>query len=549
MSTAQKLYEGIEIGRDGQVGLITYMRTDSVRVAGEAVAEAREYIQSAYGAPYLPPKAKTFKVKDAAQDAHEAIRPTAVSRSPRLIKEFLTADQFKLYQLIWNRFVASQMNPALLDQTTVDIDAANCLFRAQGAIMKFPGFTVLYTEGKDDNGDEKEFGKLLPEVRQGETLKLLSLNQEQKFTQPPFRFSEASLVRELEEKGIGRPSTYATIISTIQDREYVKLEKGKFFPTDLGFLVTDMLVKNFPLILDVAFTALLETQLDEIAEGKARRLDMLKGFYGPFLEELRKAGTGMRNVRKEEIPTDIVCEKCGSPMVIKWGKNGRFLACSNYPACKNTTNFSEEADGKIVPRKIAADDAAIDITCEKCGSPMVIKTGKNGRFLACSNYPSCKNTANFTEDADGKIVVDKAPTTDEVCPLCGKPLMAKRGRYGTFFGCSGYPDCRYILKTVTAAASAIQETDQVCEKCGRPMVMKKGRFGTFLACSGYPDCKNIVRTPRGEASQKAPVELTDTVCEKCGKPMSVKMGRYGKFLACTGYPACKNIQKYKEPEA
>jgi DNA topoisomerase-1 len=550
MSTAQKLYEGIEIGREGQVGLITYMRTDSVRVAAEAVTEAREYIQAAYGTSYLPAKAKTFKVKDAAQDAHEAIRPTAVSRSPKEMKEFLSPDQFKLYQLIWNRFVASQMNPALLDQTTVDIDAVNCVFRAQGAVMKFPGFTVLYTEGKDDNGSEdKELEKLLPEVNKGESLKLLDLKQEQKFTQPPPRFTEATLVRELEEKGIGRPSTYAAIISTIQERQYVNLEKAKFYPTELGVIVTELLVKNFPRILDVAFTASLETQLDEIAEGKMKRLDMLKSFYVPFVEELKKAGTGMRNLKREEIPTDIICEKCGSPMVIKFGKNGRFLACSNYPDCKNTTDFSEDADGKIVPQKANATEAGIDIICEKCGSPMLVKKGKNGRFLACSNYPVCKNTANFTEDAEGKIVPEKAPTTDEVCPLCGKPLAAKKGRYGTFFGCSGYPECKFILKTASRTATEIQKTDQVCEKCGRPMVVKSGRFGTFLGCSGYPECKNIVRATRGVAAEKAPPEITDTLCEICGKPMAVKKGRYGKFLACTGYPECKNIQKYKEREA
>ncbi|MCK9364277.1 MAG: type I DNA topoisomerase [Syntrophales bacterium] len=553
MSTAQKLYEGIELGRDGQVGLITYMRTDSVRVAAEAVSEARDYIKSVYGDPFLPAKAKAFKVKDAAQDAHEAIRPTAVSRSPKEIKEFLSPDQFKLYQLIWNRFVASQMNPALLDQTTVDIDAANCLFRAQGAIMKFPGFTLLYTEGKDDNGEDKEFGKLLSEVRKGETLKLLSLNEEQKFTQPPPRFSEATLVRELEEKGIGRPSTYAAIISTIQDREYVTLEKSKFFPTDLGVLVTELLVKNFPRILDVAFTASLETQLDQIAEGQTKRLEMLNSFYATFSDELKKASAGMRNVKREEIPTDIVCEKCGSPMVIKWGKNGKFLACSNYPTCKNTTNFTQDASGKIIPETIVATEIQAGISCEKCGSPMVVKMGRNGRFLACSNYPTCKNTANFTEDADGKIIPEKAPTTDETCPLCGKPLVAKKGRYGTFFGCSGYPECRFILKTTSRAipggeTEAGQETAQVCEKCGKPMVVKKGRFGTFLGCSGYPECKNIVRTSQGTAKEKAPLEITDVLCEKCGKPMAVRRGRYGKFLACTGYPECKNIQKYKEPE-
>ncbi len=502
MMTAQKLYEGIEIGASGQVGLITYMRTDSVRVASEALNEARHYIQSAYGQPYLPAKPAAFKVKEAAQDAHEAIRPTSVLRQPNDIKGYLSPDQFKLYQLIWNRFVASQMNPAVLEQTTVEINAANCVLRAQGSVMKFPGFTVLYTEAKEENHDEKEseasssqFARIIPEVRKGETVKLISVNPEQKFTQPPPRFSEASLVRELEENGIGRPSTYATIISTIQDREYVTLEKQKFIPTDLGFLVTDLLVKNFPRILDVAFTAQLETELDRIAEGKEKRLDVLNNFYAPFTEELKKAEAAMRNVKREEMPTDIVCEKCGSPMVIKWGRNGRFLACSNYPACKNTMNFTEDADGKIIPAK--------------------------------------------------------ETTTELVCPLCGKPLVVKQGRYGKFLGCSGYPECKYTAQTDSEArpekpAPEFQQTDQICEKCGRPMVLKQGRYGKFLACSGYPECKNIIKLPRKK--EAPPPEITGILCEKCGRPMAIRQGRYGKFLACTGYPECKNIKKYKEPD-
>ena len=346
------------------------MRTDSVRIAAEALGEAREYIQRNYDPAFLPPKARVFKVAGAAQDAHEAIRPSSLAHPPQAIKPFLTPDQFRLYQLIWNRFLACQMNPAVLDQTTVDIAAANCLFRAQGSVMKFPGFTILYTEGKEDNGDENGFGKLLPEVRQGETLKLLELKPEQKFTQPPPRFSEASLVRELEEKGIGRPSTYASILTTIQDREYVLLEKGKFIPTDLGILVTDLLVKNFPRILDVAFTAEMETELDRIEEGKTKRLDILNNFYLPFQEELRKAKANMTNVKREETPTDLVCEKCGKPMVIKWGKNGRFLACTNYPACKNTKNFKQDEKGEILP-----EDKATDIPCPLCGKPMTRPAG------------------------------------------------------------------------------------------------------------------------------------------------------------------------------
>jgi len=496
MSTAQRLYEGIELGAEGPVGLITYMRTDSVRIAAEALGEAREYIQRNYAPAFLPPKARVFKVAGAAQDAHEAIRPSSMAHPPQAIKPFLTPDQFRLYQLIWNRFLACQMNPAVLDQTTVDIAAANCLFRAQGSVMKFPGFTILYTEGKEDNSDENGFGKLLPEVRQGETLKLLELKPEQKFTQPPPRFSEASLIRELEEKGIGRPSTYATIMTTIQDREYVLLEKGKFIPTDLGILVTDLLVKNFPRILDVAFTAEMETELDRIEEGKTKRLDILNNFYLPFQEELRKAKANMTNIKREETPTDLVCEKCGKSMVIKWGKNGRFLACTNYPACKNTKNFKQDEKGEILP-----EDKTTDIPCPLCGKPMIARQGRFGKFLGCSGYPECKHTINLTPDG-----------TPVAAPAEGAPPAA------------------------------------VCEKCGKPMVLKRGRYGAFLGCSGYPECKNIVKTsPSGSpVAQAAPQEISDVLCDKCGKPTAVKMGRYGKFLGCTGYPECRNIMKYKK---
>ena len=499
MATAQRLYEGIELGPEGPVGLITYMRTDSVRIAAEALNDAREYIRSHYDGTFLPPKARVFKVAGVAQDAHEAIRPSSMAHPPQAIKQFLSPDQFRLYQLIWNRFLASQMNPALLDQTIVDIAAANCLFRAQGVVMRFPGFTVLYTEGKEDNGEENGLGKLLPEGREGEVLKLISLTPEQKFTQPPPRFSEASLVRELEENGIGRPSTYAAILSTIQEREYARLEKGKFIPTDLGILVTDLLVKNFPRILDVAFTASMETELDRIEEGKTKRLDTLNNFYLPFTEELRKAKANMRNIKREETPTDLLCEKCGKPMVIKWGKNGRFLACTNYPDCKNTKNFTQDEKGEIRPE-------------------------------------------------------ENRLTTDIPCPLCGKPMLARQGRFGKFLGCSGYPECKHTIDvapdgTQVAAPVEGKTSDTVCEKCGKPMVAKRGRYGTFLGCSGYPECKNIVKTrasgrPAGSASEQ---ELTDVLCDKCGKPMAVKPGRYGKFLGCTGYPGCRNIMKYKPP--
>lgn len=498
MSVAQRLYEGVELGKEGSVGLITYMRTDSVRISEQALAEVRDYIKTNYDGGYLPAKARFFKNTDGAQDAHEAIRPTSMAYKPQEIKALLPSDQFRLYQLIWNRFVACQMNPAVFDQTTIDVACGAYLLRAQGAIMKFPGFTAVYTEGKEENGngEDKDLGKLLPDLATGEALALISLNSEQKFTQPPPRFSEASLVRELEEKGIGRPSTYATILSTIQDREYAKLEKGKFFPTELGALVTELLVKNFPRILDPAFTASMETQLDMIEQGQRKRYDALNDFYIPFAEELKKATTGMRNVKSEETPTDVKCEKCGSPMVIKWGRNGNFIACSNYPTCKNTQNFTRADDGRIAP--VEPETMETEHNCDKCGKPMAVKRGKFGPFLGCSGYPECKNIVNVKKDENGAMTAAEKEVSDIACDKCGKPMAVKRGKFGPFLGCSGYPECQNIMNAKknsdgTVKPDAAEVADATCDKCGRPMVVKRGRFGRFLGCAGYPECKNIMK--------------------------------------------------------
>ena len=553
MTVAQRLYEGISLGNEGPVGLITYMRTDSVRIAQEALQEAREFIRQAYEPPYLPARPNFYKTANTAQDAHEAIRPSTMTYRPQDIQSFLGRDEFRLYQLIWNRFVASQMTPAVFDLTTIDIACGPYILRAQGSIMKFPGFTIVYTERKDDNGQEGDegIGKILPGVSLHETLDLQDLKAEQKFSQPPPRFTEASLVRELEEKGIGRPSTYATIMSTIQDREYVRLLEKKFHPTELGVIVTDLLVRNFPKVLDVAFTADMETKLDQIEQGQLLRLDTLKAFYDEFSQELSKAEGGMEKVKGEGIATDQICEKCGSPMVIKLGKNGEFLACSNYPACKNTRNFSRAGDGSIVQSE-PLPAAQTDIPCDKCGKPMVVKEGRYGPFLGCSGYPSCKHIVNIARNDDGTIRPVKEETTDAVCEKCGRPMMMKRGRYGPFLGCSGYPECRNIVnlkKTAdgTIQAETPQTTDAVCDKCGRPMVMKRGRFGPFLSCSGYPECRNIVNLKKNkEAPETEPPQLTDVACDKFGRPMAVKKGRYGPFLACTGYPDCKNIMKMKD---
>jgi len=397
--------------------------------------------------------------------------------------------------------VASQMNPAVFDQTTIDIAGANCTFRAQGQVLKFPGFTIVYTEGKDEKEEENGTDKLLPDVRENEKIKLIKLDTQQKFTQPPPRFSEASLVRELEENGIGRPSTYAAILSTIQDREYVRLEKGKFFPTELGKIVTELLVQSFPTILDMAFTADMENKLDAIESGANQRVRTLQDFYGLFSGELNKAKKGMRNVKREETPTDLVCEKCSSPMVIKWGKNGRFLCCSKYPDCKNTRNFTHDENGKVQHM----ETPTTEVKCNKCGKNMVVKEGRFGQFLACSGYPECKNTMNATVNENGDVVAQEAPHTDEVCELCGKPMAVKRGRYGQFLGCTGYPDCKNIKKLgkdgkVTQKAQEVL-SDEVCELCGKPMAVKRGRYGQFLGCTGYPECKNIKKIPRKKSDE------------------------------------------------
>jgi DNA topoisomerase-1 len=459
MMVAQKLYEGIELGKEGPVGLITYMRTDSVRVAGEALAEARTFIQDIYGKDFLPAKARVYATSEKAQDAHEAIRPSSLVYRPVEIKPYLSSDEFRLYQLIWNRFVASQMNPAVYDQTIVDIAAADCLFQVRGSVLKFAGFTILYTEGKDTE-DENGNGKTLPKLAEKEVLRLLELKPEQHFTQPPPRFTEAMLVRELEEKGIGRPSTYAAILSTIQDRNYVKLEQARIHPTDLGILVNELLVQNFAKILDVEFTAAMENQLDLIEEGKLNRIETLKEFYAPFEKDLKNAAKKMRNVKKEGEPTDEICVKCGAPMVIRWGRNGRFLACTKYPDCKNTQNLNGNGGGGS-----QAEAKPLDIACEKCGKPMVLKEGRFGKFLGCSGYPECRTTMPFS--------------TGIACPEegCKGSLAEKRTKKGkAFYGCSKYPECKYAIWDRPIA--------EECPQCGSKFLVEKynRKTGRMKAC-------------------------------------------------------------------
>lgn len=406
MAIAQKLYEGIELGEEGPVGLITYMRTDSVRISSHALDEARSYIKNRYGNDYVPPEPNVFKVKKSAQDAHEAIRPTFVEKNPEEVKNYLSKDELKLYDLIWKRFVSSQMSPAIYDQTTVDINVGRAVFGVTGSIIKFLGFTTLYIESKDEDENNKENAKeessILPELEEGEELKFLKFDPKQHFTQPSPRYSESSLVKELEEKGIGRPSTYAAILSTIQDRGYVINEKNRLKPTLLGGSVNDLLIEGFPEIMDVQFTAEMEDNLDRVEEGSIYWVDLLKGFYDGFSKRLDVAEDNLKSLKRDGLPTDIVCEKCGSNMIVKWGRRGEFLSCSQYPDCKNAKPFEYDEDGKIKIKEKVEPEVREDIECDKCGKPMAVRKSRYGKFLGCSGYPECRNIMRL--DKEGNVV-------------------------------------------------------------------------------------------------------------------------------------------------
>jgi DNA topoisomerase-1 len=411
MAIAQKLYEGIELGAEGPMGLITYMRTDSVRISDQALSESRKYIMDKYGNKYLPEKPSLYKVKKSAQDAHEAIRPTSFDFSPDKIKAHLAGDEFELYKLVWQRFLASQMTPIIYDQTSIEIKSEKVAFRTTGSIIKFEGFSKVYIEGKEEdeqNGEDDE--KKLPKLSKDQSLSLKDLKMEQHFTQPPPRFSESTLVRELEEKGIGRPSTYSSIISTIQDREYVKRDNRKLKPTVLGKSVNDMLIDGFPEILDVKFTADMEDKLDKVEQGRINWVELLKDFYKVFSQRLLQAEDKMRSLRRDGVPAGIDCNQCGSPMIIKWGKRGEFLSCSTYPECKNAKPFHYDEDGNIkVVEKVQPELS--DINCDKCGKPMVIRQSRYGKFYGCSGYPGCKNIKRMNKEKPSK---EKEPEDDSL---------------------------------------------------------------------------------------------------------------------------------------
>ncbi|MGQ0794443.1 MAG: type I DNA topoisomerase [Deltaproteobacteria bacterium] len=406
MSIAQKLYEGIELGKEGPVGLITYMRTDSVRVSDHAVAEARAYAAENYGPEFVPETPNVFKVKKSAQDAHEAIRPTFVAKTPDSLRHFLSDDEFELYKLVWQRFLSSQMSPAVYDQTTAEIEAGRGGFRSTGSTLKFAGFTAAYMEVKEEEEEarDREEDRRLPDLTDGMTLALLNLEGKQHFTQPPPRFTESSLVKELEEKGIGRPSTYAAILSTIQEREYVIREKTRLKPTLLGRSVSDLLVEGFPEIMDVKFTAEMEDGLDKVEEGNVNWVELLKGFYKDFSSRLEKADDSLKSLKRDGVPTEVKCDLCGAMMIIKWGKKGEFLSCSSYPECKNAKQFEYGDGGEIKIKERKEPEVRSDILCDLCARPMALRMSRYGKFLGCTGYPECKGIKRVKE-IDGRLEV------------------------------------------------------------------------------------------------------------------------------------------------
>ena len=469
---AQALFESVDIA-DGPVGLITYIRTDSVRVSDEAMDACRQYIGENYGAQYVPAKpirhelAETSKKKAAVkiQDAHEAIRPTDVNRTPESVKPYLKdKDHYRLYDLIWRRFVASQMTPAVSDVTTIWIGNGDLTYRISGAVPRFPGFkrVLLHQDVDEKSGDTQEM--TLPDVKKGDVLDCKKIEPKQMYTQPPKRYTEATFIKELKDRGIGRPSTLTATVNTILNREYVKKEADGYAPTELGVLVTDMLVESFPDILEIEYTKDMEDRLETIAAGDQSWRQTLAEFYEPFSKELERAHSQMRNIKAESEQTDIACEKCGNPMVVKWGKNGHFLACSNYPACKNTKDFERQPDGKIVAKEKVVEYRG---ECPECHRPMVIKNGRNGRFLACSGYPECKHT--------------EAIPLNVKCPKCKEgTIVIKHAKKGTkiFYGCNRYPECDFSTWN--------EPTNEMCPNCNQSCleIVRRGKAESLLC----PNC-------------------------------------------------------------
>jgi len=525
MSIAQKLYEGKELGPHGLVGLITYMRTDSVRISDDALTEVRQYIGTKFGADILPEKPNVYKVKKAAQaqEAHEAIRPTSTEFEPERIKDYLTKEEFNLYKMIWDRFVASQMKPALFDVTDVDIRNSNYTFRASGEVQKFAGYLAVFQDASDDDDEEKpENEKALPPMNEGDVLELLNLDTRQNFTQPPPRYTEATLVKALEENGIGRPSTYGQILTTIQTRDYTYKHEGKFFPTQLGELISKLLRQSFGDIIDETYTARLEEELDEVEDGKIEWKELMREFSAKFTTDLARAGKEMQSVKGTGLETDEKCETCGKPMVIKFGRFGEFLACSNYPECKTT---KEMAKGHAA--EVAESDE--QIICDKCGKPMQLKRSRFGQFYACTGYPDCKNTK------DPRLMKANIPTEPQPpCETCGKEMVLKSGRYGPFYSCSGYPDCKNIRKIGGGKSTPPKPTGVKCPNCGEgELVERRSRRGIFYSCSRYPKCEFALNN-----------RPLNKPCPKCAAPYLLEKTtkREGHIEYCNN-PECD----YKAP--
>lgn len=489
MRVAQQLYEGIELGNEGRIGLITYMRTDSTRIEPEALDDVRAYIQSNFEAEMLPEKPNFYKGKKSSQDAHEAIRPTATARTPESVRPYLDDDQYNLYTLIWMRFVACQMTPAVLDQTSIDVAAGIYSLRATGSVVKFPGFTKLYEESTEepDKDPDKSEQNLLPEVQAEDPLRAEAIQPDQHFTKPPARYTEASLIRALEENGIGRPSTYAPTMNTIIERGYVEREKGRLKPTSLGEKVNEVLMHHFPDIMDLQFTARLEEDLDLVEEGQREWHDLIRVFYSAFESDLSAA---QKKLVGDILDEDPVCPNCGKPMEIRNGRFGVFVACQDYPECKTTK--------KIV--KNTAEET--DEICDQCGAKMVLRRGRFGPFISCSNYPTCKNTHSLDKDGNKVATAPKEPPkkTDKKCPKCGAFLLIRKSRTGEeFYGCEKYPKCKFT------------QPMELGLKCLRPgcdgeLVSKLARRRRFAGCSKHPDCDFAVF---GQLDKETP-------CPVCG---------------------------------
>ena len=516
MMIAQHLYEGVEIGSEGSVGLITYMRTDSTRISEAALSEVRTFIKEQFGANYLPEKAVHYRSKKDAQDAHEAIRPSDVTRTPDSLAQYLKPEELKLYRLIWQRFVASQMMPALFDQTTIDINAGRFVFRATGSVQKFDGFLKIYQEGRDEKAEEDEDERSLPLVKKGETLALNKIDSEQHFTEPPPRYTEATLVKALEEKGIGRPSTYAAIMTVIQDREYVEKKEARFHPTALGKTVNDVLIEGgFDDLFNETYTARMEEELDEIEEGKLKWTDALTDFYTKFKDDLAKFQKYAKDIKEKETPTDEVCLKCNTPgMVQKLGRFGKYLKCNNCGATRDAE------PPPAVEAKAASSDGEDEIeNCELCGKPMQLKRGRFGPFYGCSGYPECKNIRKISKS--GRLTAPPQPL-DEKCPVDGAQLVKRWGRFGEFISCSNYPKCKYIKQETTGVK---------CPRpgCGGELVVKKSRRGkVFYGCSNYPKCETVFwDKPIAEK------------CPQCGKPFLLeKTTKKGTTKYCSDAEGC-----------